>query len=247
MELLGKHIVQIDYDAGRVAFLKTSKGLGGQRVSIYCTPDGRPAVTVELPVLGNAAFLIDSGMGGWHNGTLNEPVFGELAKIGQLSIDAVTSRSATFEGERTHRTGVVASQTLQGIRHSSQQFAEGRLNALGVGYLSRYKLTFDFRRRVMILEHGKRHDWSTPVSKAGIDVSIVDGVPSVRDIEIDGAAWICGIRTGDQIVRIDDDDARQMTIYEVIARLEWQGADSRITVADPAGGNVRPVSLWQRR
>lgn len=248
MQFLGRHIVQIDYDAGKVALLKTSKGIGGQRVPIYCTRDERPAVTLELPVVGNTDFLIDTGMIVRHNGTLKAALFDELASVCQLSVGAVTSRMQTWEGDViTSRIGVLTSQTFHGNRHSTQEFARGDLNVLGIGYLSRYNLTFDFRHRVMILEKGKRYGWSSPATNTGFDISVVDGAPFVRDVDMDSAAWKGGIREGDQIVGIDDDDARQMKIYEIIARIETSETDLRISVSDSAGGNIRRVNLSQRR
>ena len=125
MQFLRRHVLQIDYDTGRVAFLRTSKGMAGQRISIYFTHDGRPAVTLELPVAGNAPFVLDTGMGGWSNGALGTSAFDELAKGSQISVLEGTSRSISFDGEFYHRTGILASQTLQGNRHSVQLFEEG--------------------------------------------------------------------------------------------------------------------------
>src|SRR5260221_12380781 len=68
MEFLWEHVVQIDFDAGRVSFLKRGSDVAGERIPLQFDEKQRPTIELELPTVGKTRFLIDTGCLGFRSG-----------------------------------------------------------------------------------------------------------------------------------------------------------------------------------
>ena len=69
-----------------------------------------------------------------------------------------TARSQIAGEAAKHRVGRVPGIALLGFRHTDMVFEESGTNVLGLNYLMRYTVTFDFRNNVINLKKGKRFE-----------------------------------------------------------------------------------------
>ncbi|MBI3865467.1 MAG: hypothetical protein HY290_26630 [Planctomycetia bacterium] len=224
MDFLSDKVLQIDFDARRLSFSKRETQVAGQRIPLHIGTDDLPQVDIDLPNGSTERFIVDTGYIGFSSGHLCERTFGRLSDRGHLNPFSGQTESAIFGGTRHSREGVLAWISLAGARHEMQFFDEHNShdssNAIGLGYLARFKLTFDFENRVLILDEGKRFNWVCPVNWAGIDIAMADGVSRVLEVEKQRPAWNAGLRPGDVFVSLNGHDATHMRLDEIGSTLQ---------------------------
>jgi hypothetical protein len=240
MDFLWGRVMQIDFDAGQLSFLNRSTHVIGERVALHRGTDGLPRVELSLPSVGIEQFIVDTGWVGFNSGFLRKAVFNRLVDDAQLELFDGMSKVTGFGGSRQVREGALNWLSLAGARHERQFFTESdskdNSNGIGLGYLARYKVTFDFENCVMILEKGKRFSRACPVDWAGIDIAVKDGIPVVLDVEKDGPAWKSGVRCGDRLVSVGGDDATKLRLDEIGAMLQCRTRQSSTTVTFTSEG-----------
>jgi hypothetical protein len=216
---LRKQIVQIDFDHGQLSFLRTAKTVSGLQVPIMPDQDDRPFVKVAVPDVGEIPFLIDTGFCAYANGALASSLIDRLGKARTFSIDKQSSLGVGLNGNGPSRQGTIRSLSLGPFRHNDQSFIERDKNILGLGYLSRFFVTFDFEGRKMYLEKGKGFDKSFPIDTCGMRYVMREDVLEVIDVATDGPGYRSGIRRGDQILTIDDSSPANMSAYDRSTKL----------------------------
>jgi hypothetical protein len=152
MEFLAEHVVEIDFDAGRVSFLRNADNAVGEKIAMGCGPRQCPMVEGHIPDAGYVAFLIDTGHSAPNvDGLLLPATLEELARRGNFAISKKKYRAVGNDGRRDSRIGTLAEVYFTNLRHFSQTFGEGPANGLGLRYLSQFKVTFDFPNRWLYL------------------------------------------------------------------------------------------------
>ena len=219
LNFLRRFVVQIDFDAGCVSLLKAADTIPGERIPMAIDRPGCLTVDLTLPSLGPTPFVVDTGNIGFRSGCLSKSTFESLSRAGQIDVLAGKSRDAEFAGISEGRVGMIRQQTLGRFKHRRQIFTEGRFDSLGIGYLSRFRVTLDYPNWQLILEPGKRFARTSPANIAGIDIDVVEQRLIVRDVDRDGLAWNSGIRPRDEIVAVDGVSAHEMPLLDVGASL----------------------------
>ena len=238
MDFLRQLIVEVDFDAGRVKFLKSGKDAPGRKLPMQFMGEyGRPTIAGRLVGQMEVPLAIDTGMYGLNNGGLSGPTMDSLARAGQIQMLG-TEWSATLNGAIEGRVGLVTSISVSDFTHTRQLFHEspfGR-DALGLGYLSRYKVTFDFPGGALFLATGKRFDRRFSYKNADVYIGLIDGNAVILDADPGRRMW--GIEAGDQILDINGMDARGMSLYsarELLSELD----DGAKLLLRPEGGKPR--------
>lgn len=155
IDFLSKHVVRIDLDRGLLLLLKSVPANSGNPIGIACDPtSGLPLVIGELGRGETTFFVIDTGDGRRYSGSLmsvgpknqasrhgfqgagtddvlnlagtskRQLYRGEVIKLGEFSL-----HSPLFSGAEDH-------------------------NSLGLGFWSRFVVTFDFPNRRVYLRKG---------------------------------------------------------------------------------------------
>lgn len=243
MEFLRQVVVVVDFDAGRVSLLKSSKHAAGRAVRLAFDPMRRPTVSVQLPGVGNEMLLIDTGMVGCFDGKLVPELVDVLTKAKRMEIRETQGHTMTVDGVMARRVGILREFSLEEFRHEDQIFGDGTVNAIGLGYLSRYKVTFDFPKRRMFLEKGAQFDKHFRVNAAGIEVTTDHGIVTVRNIHVDGTAHESGVRIGDQLLAINGRATSALTLFEVRAALRSGSREIRLTLWSPGDNAERNINL----
>lgn len=154
MDFLRHYVLKIDFDGRRASILRTSDGLSGRAMSMDFNPFGCPTVAVDMPTIGESPFVVDTGHSGISTGDLSKETFDRLVESEQIA-DIMEVRRFDIDGKYTCRTGRLASFCALD-RHEQQVFNEGKQNSLGLSYLSRYSVTFDFPQARLILAPGSQ-------------------------------------------------------------------------------------------
>ena len=243
MDFLIHHVIEIDFDGGRVAFLKNSESAKGEIVPIEFFFNGIPVV--EATVAGDETnmFLVDTGLCGFGDGRLAFSTFRDLARTERLTISKEPYKAVSMAGVATAREGTLSEFRIGTFRHSKMIFGEsnGNSNRLGLGYVSRFKMTFDFGKQRLYLAEGKRfHRPSLQKSAVGFSVIDVDGHRVMSDVDERGIGHKSGARESDRILDVSGQDATAMTLFE-LRRLLRPGVQLKLSAPDST--NVRIIRL----
>ncbi len=164
MNCLESHILQVDFDAGKLSFLKRcpDSTIAGHRLSYSAA--NIPMLDVELPAGDVIAFRIDTGMTGASN--IEHDTFLKLRADGMLNDDSESILnhrvSLTFHGLKLERAAVLKQMRFGDLVHKNVRVRDGASNILGLRILSRYLLTLDFPNDRLFLEKRKRSQEKQP-------------------------------------------------------------------------------------
>jgi hypothetical protein len=244
MEFLRNYVVQLDFDAGRLRFLKSSDGAPGTSLPIHASRSGCPEIEANLPGVGRTPFLIDTGCGGFCGGRLDAATFDALERGGQLT-DVRPGRALGIEGDADCWDGVLTLVSVAGFVYAKQPFsgAVRASNSLGLGCLSRHTVTLDFPNKVLFLAKGKRYGDAVLVNSSGVWLRTDDGLLVVSDAEEGKFGFQSGIREGDTLIAIDGRPVRDVTPYAAERRLSECRNGGRVTVARRGHRNATDLTL----
>jgi len=105
--------------------------------------------------------------------------------------------------------------TLRRFNHRDLLAVDGPHNAVGLDYLSRFHVTFDFRNAQACLHCGARFDDPSQIDLSGLLLERVDGETTVHAVRDGGAAARAGMVPGDCILSIDGVPATELSMLAV--------------------------------
>jgi hypothetical protein len=158
MDALHRFAIRVDYDRGVVAFLRSAPTNAGVRATLDMNVGEAGLIGIQGSIGGlRRTFIVDSGCKSYGSGLLAHRDFEDLLARGHLSI-AETVPILSDEGSSFHRAGILnAPISIAGFDHTGLAFADDMVrtrsqnSVLGIGYLRRYVLTFDFPNSVVYL------------------------------------------------------------------------------------------------
>lgn len=114
--------------------------------------------------------------------------------------------------------------TLGDFRHRDMVFTESpEQNKIGLGYLSRYVITFDFPRMKIYLKPGKRFDEHDHFDLSGISMRRRDDAVRASSVDQGSAGETAGVRKGDVIEQIDERPAASVPLRGIRKLLSISG------------------------
>ncbi len=245
MDILKGHVVQIDFDEGRLAFLDDRQGdrpNWGQEFPITYDRMRLPQMKVSIEGRAEQDFTIDTGHGG--SGTLEKSLFASVVADGNLKTTetAVATLGGTSKTSdvRLHRL------TVGPLEYRSIIFTEGNGNQLGSDFLSRHVVTFDFLHDKLYLKKGKSFDRPDETGMCGVSLVRPDGQTVVYAVYEGCPAAKAGIKAGDVILKLQGRDAATYRMWE-IRELFRSGDGKEITLTIRRAGETIDVSLRLER
>lgn len=233
IDRLIQHIVQIDFDDGKLRFLRSAGPEDGTPVPLHL--DGlQPLVRVTFPgttsVWSHAeTFIVDTGHGG--TGSLATPVFDALLKDHRGRLRTFQYRTAGLEGNFLPRRQETAGRTVLGpFEADGLHFHEGAHSLLGLGYWSRYRVTFDFPHRSLYLAEGRRFRVPDRDMLLGAWLVRKKAYVCVGEIQRGGPGERAGLQKDDQLVRIGGQMANRLSLFEVRELFSVSGQKVAVTV-----------------
>jgi hypothetical protein len=216
MDVLGRHIVQIDFDGGMLRLLASLPPAPGEaiRITPFGGEGGAPTIPVTLAGTPTEKFIISTARAGNALEIRSEL----LAQLVERKIVTILDKEkgVTRSGGLLYETGRLESAQIGRFRHEALFVNSTELNSIGIGYLARYLVTFDFPRNKMYLK--KAAQFEAPDARLNLwEVAIErrDGLPVVREVHDYGPARRIGLRAGDIVESINGCDARRISNWQV--------------------------------
>lgn len=224
MDVLQNHIVQIDFDRGVLRFLATLPPQPGEGIRI--TPlggaGGTPTIPVTIPGLPREQFFVFTAHAGTGLEIRNELLarLVEREKVKLLDQEKGVARS----GSRLFQTGRLNEVQLGKFRHEGVLVNSAEQNAVGIAYLARYIVTFDFPGNKLYLQKGRHFDDpDTRFNLWEVTLEREQEQPVIRAVHSDGPAQRLGLRAGDVVESINGCDAKRMSNWQVRRLLGREG------------------------
>lgn len=199
MDFLRRHVVRIDFDKGKLYFQREADQAGQPVPLVFQISSPLPYVPIRLAGLEQPVhFRIDTGM--LASGAIRKEIADEL----------VRKRCATWWYE-AHATALSGGSLRSVWRIDEAQLREwkhrvflreGGSNSLGLDYLSRFNITFDFPRGMAYFSKSQNYDHQTRLNTTGIQLSQKEGRTWVHSVAEKSPAALAGIRAGDEVVSI---------------------------------------------
>ncbi len=217
MDLLCLHTISIDFDAGRLEIYPAAGPQFGTPVPLewdHLAAFRIPHVVADFGDGTRQLLKLDTGFGTTFAGGLSAESYDRLVEAGQLKPLGPHAQAAFAAADRVVQGALARADrcTVGANTHNTLLFAKMRTGRLGLGYLSRYIVTFDFPNSVMYLRPGKGFPRADTWEMSGLDlVRSREGitVAAVADCSPGATA---GIRNGDLIVAVGGKSVQNMSL-----------------------------------
>jgi hypothetical protein len=199
MDFLRHWVVRINPDRGKIALLSSVDEATAGSPRKLTRVDDSFFLGADIPGWGPEKFLVDTGAV-YVSCDLEENLFEWLCHCKTVfGFGTVTYEAAS--GHVTRRQGRLSQLTMGPFQHHGLLCsAHARLNILGLEYLCRYIITFDFPNETAYFRpaHGFGH--REPGSSSGLTVLPQDGQAVVHAVDPTSPADSAGIEPEDVIV-----------------------------------------------
>lgn len=221
MDVLRSQRMRIDFDQGILTFMESlpqPRSKFGTRLPLGFSESGVPYLTGAVGDVPTARFFIDTGAQG---NSLNPELFDRLVEKQQLRSGGPFT-SVTVAGMVQGGRGYLDHLTIGPIHHEGLRTSRVAPSSVGLRYLSRYRVTFDFPDRSVYLSPGEEHSKPEPHASCGMSLRWIDGKVTVESVKPASPAARAKIHPSDVLVGIDGKPAtdfdqfslRQLLTYE---------------------------------
>ncbi len=231
MGFLKHYVVRIDFDSGVVQFRRWDGRRHpewGSPVFLYDAGEERtdvPFVKGNLAGVGDVELLVDSGYSG--SGCLVAQVFGKALNKSALA----ETLGATIVDTHRSRVTRISNLRLGGFDHRDLALDEENQNAIGLGLLSRYVVTFDFPSMKMYLQKGKAFDKPDEIDMSGLHLWRLGGRTTVHSVDKDSPAEAAGIKPEDVVLKVGEQSASVMDLENLRDLLKsGDGKEIKLTI-----------------
>ncbi|HVX09736.1 MAG TPA: PDZ domain-containing protein [Pirellulales bacterium] len=212
MDCLARLVIRIDFDHREVAILPKAPEDSGVPFNLGLSPFGIPTLPVNIRGHGRRVFSLDTGSQG--NGDVESHLLDSLLEKG-IAYDAGKALSLTVLKTEESRSARISEITLGDFSHRGLLFGESATNTLGVGYLSRFVMTFDFPRMRVYLKPSMRFAEPDRKNLTGAAVWRPEGVTTVYDVKSGSAADLAGLKAGDVVEQFDGKEAASLSLMAI--------------------------------
>jgi predicted aspartyl protease len=224
MDFLKHHVVHVDFDRGELLILKSVPAEAGRPLRFLPDRGGCPEVMAKLPDEGAVWLSVDTGFAGAAACALDAATVRELRRGDGLKRLGITA-SETFGGTIERAVYRAKRLNVAGFQVEGPVVTEGdRSNLLGLGFLARFAVTFDFPDSTLWLRKGGNFAKLARWNDAGLRLRRRDNKTLLCRVEPDGPAAKAGLKEGDELVKLADRDAAASTLFQLGEALRNGGA-----------------------
>jgi hypothetical protein len=228
MAFLKDHVVSMDYDRGRLAFLREADPGPSTPIPLIMD-EGVPTVDVKLGT-ATSRLTIDTGASGFGAGCLGREVFDDLRARGAV-LDLGRAFGTGLVGHRETGQGAVSEMSLGPFRQTGRRFVEqAGASRLGLGYLRQFNVVFDFPRRVMYLRKSRHYGEPDRFDRSGLRLERQDDETIVQSIRPGSPAAGIDVRPGDVVTAVDGADAKTLRLHAIRRILSDPGRKVRLSL-----------------
>jgi hypothetical protein len=229
MDFLRQPVVQIDFDAGEVRLLHTADDSCGQAFALDFTPEKLPTVKLKVPEVGDRPFLLDTGYVGLNSGDFDHELFDHVVDKKHFKVVGSTL-AETAAGTDSSRLAQGKALTLGDFTVANAIVGESDWNILGLRFLARFLVTFDFPSAKLYLKKGKAFDAPDLRDLSGLHLLRIDGNTVVHSVVEKSAAAGQGIKAKDQVLKVGNLLVDKMTKHQLTRLLATPGQTVELTL-----------------
>lgn len=236
MSFLKEHVVQMDFERGKLILLKAAPEPEGEEYKLIYDRNGRPAIDMAVGRDEPTLFLIDTGfvaVGG--SLSLGKRQFDELIDQGRLELSERRGEVLHVDGDETFRDGWLDELRLGRVTHKHVIVKDGRDNTIGMRHLSRYLATFDFPNARLYLRPTTRAAEPDRVDLSGLSIWRVEGEIEVEMIHPGTPGDAAGVMPGDRIQMVNGKPASTFSMFQLRSLLGSDGTKIRLGIETPSG------------
>jgi hypothetical protein len=241
MDFLSRHVIRMDFDKGELSFLTAAEPLSGTAIPLVEHNDivGWRQVRGSVGGLERIPFLVDTGQTGPSSGTLDAETFGLLKKWKEMRIVSQGMfRGAS--GDAVVEDGQSGVLAVGDVKVERPVWTSGNTSALGLGFLSRYVVTFDFPKGTMYARPGANVAKPDLWNGSGLHLLHKNGAPVVELIDAGLPGEKAGVKPCDVLLRVGEVRAGTGSLFQLRKALCGRG---QIPVAARRGGEERAFML----
>jgi len=221
MNFLRKYVLQIDFDNGRLLFLKATKEKNsdwGEEFIISYNPLGLPQITGNVLDGIKVDFTIDTGLN--TTGTLDRKIFKEI--LSKENLRTSETVAVTSSGVVRSRVARVDSLSIGSFGYQDLIFGEDGVNNLGLDFLSRHLVTFDFPNNRIYFKKGREFAKVDESDMSGLHLLRVSNETVVHSVDRGSPAAEAGIIAGDVILKVGGKNANAYEMWELRRLLRFE-------------------------
>lgn len=263
MEFLKKHIVQIDFDNGKVTFFRGKKDTDifsflrqkenkhpewGEpiplKTKLFCS-----LRYIRGKLLDNTSsdFMIDSG---WSSpDSLKSGLFEKVHSNLTSGTKHVSMSTTAVKSLNFGKLKVIERFSVGPFEYKNNFFQKSNESILGLSFLSRHLVTFDFPNHKMYLKKGENFNKppSINISLYQLNLKIRKSGDNIIAFEIDpnGVAYRKGIRQKDILLKVNEQDVSSFGVVEFLEFLSQLSVpkDGALTFTFKRGDDIIEVSF----
>ncbi len=245
MNFLNKYTVQIDFDKGTVSFLQPMEEQHtnwGIELAMRCDSLGWQYITGDILNSINVDFVIDTGANS--TGGLGNDIFEKILSKNKLKTSETLF--ATASGVIKKREIRIDSLSVGSFEYNKLIFGDANWSHLGLSFLSRHIVTFDFPNGRIYLKKGKEFKKIDETDMSGLHLLRISDKTVVYSVDEDSPAQKADINAGDIILKVDNNDANTYDILE-LRRLLMSKDTRNITMTIKRGDDVKDTSFLLKK
>jgi len=241
MNFLKRHVIQMDFDQGTLSFLQPVEGQHpdwGIELLLRYDKLGWPYVTSNIFDNFNVNFVIDTGSNS--TGAFASDIFEKI--ISKNKLNTSDSLFATASGVIRKRECRIDNLSIGPFEYKELIFSEANWSHLGLLFLSRHIVTFDFPNSRIYLKKGKQFEKEDETDMSGLHLLRISGNIVVYSVDEDSPAQKAGISSQDIILKVNEKDADKYDMWE-LRRLLMSQDKRNITMTIKQGENLKDVTF----
>jgi hypothetical protein len=215
MDVLRSQIVEIDFDAGTLRFLASVPPGAGEILKTTTPQDetGVPTLPVIFPGLPAQRFIVSTARAG-NALDITQKLLTQLEDKEKATILA-EEKGVTRSGTLKFKSARIDSMQVGNFRHEGMIANSGELNGIGLSYLARYNVTFDFPRGRVFLKKGAHfRDPDSRLEMWAVTVGRENGTVTLQTVghELTGRL---GLRAADVLESLNGHDVRKVSNWQI--------------------------------
>jgi len=245
MDFLSKHIVQIDFDSGELLFIEPTRKENhewGQALPIRYRRKGIPQIAGTVFGDISEGFIIDTG--GATTGSLERTIFKNL--LYKKRLQTLDSSYQTLGGDINVREARIKNLSIGSLEYEDLIFMECKMSTVGLPFLSRHIVTFDFPKKKIYLRKSKSFDMPDEADMSGLGLFRYSNKTIVWSVRRGSPAHKADIRPRDIILKVGNENAEKYELWQ-IERLLMSEENRMITLTIKRGRDIKDVSFVLRR
>lgn len=239
IDFLRDYVVQVDFDHGRLRFFsEVPDDAGRSRPLMYCGERKLPQVVVNLKDVGPTLFSVN--IGSIVRIGLEPELFETVRRQNELTIVSEAQLKNELGAVRRMQLAVLPELKVAGRVMQNVVISDSPANVLGLDFLVRYNLTFDFANDQWYLKPSKRIDQVEGWNRNGLRCLKRHGQVVVELIDAGSPAQAAGLRIGDVLLQVNGTDVDEFTMLQLrrffhregeTAKLKIRRGDEELTVS----------------